>query len=132
MGYQDLDVWKLGRELAKEAYRLTAGFPKSEQFGIIAQIRRAAVSIPANIAEGYGRKSAGSFAQFLRVAKGSLNELETLLVLSWDLGFLQDSVAIDELIRRTGSMLTSLISKIEGNVVKEIEAMYDPLAEPGT
>jgi four helix bundle protein len=84
--YRDLRVWREAMDLAETCYRLTAGFPREEMFGITAQIRRAAVSIPANIAEGYGRDSKGSYGQFLRVAQGSLKELETHLLLSQRLG----------------------------------------------
>ncbi|MEQ1576450.1 MAG: four helix bundle protein [Hyphomicrobium sp.] len=80
--YQDLEVWQLAVTLAEDCYRLVAKFPKEETFGLTSQIRRAAVSIPANIAEGYGRDQTGSFIQFLRIAQGSARELETHLVLA--------------------------------------------------
>ena len=80
--YKDLQVWRTGMDLAVDAYRLTEGFPREEQFGLTSQIRRAAVSIPANIAEGWGRKDRGDYLRFLRIAQGSLNELSTLILLS--------------------------------------------------
>jgi four helix bundle protein len=80
--YQDLEVWQRGMKLAEMAYRLTRDFPKEELFGMTSQIRRAASSIPANIAEGWGRQGSRGFQQFLRVAQGSLKELETHLILS--------------------------------------------------
>lgn len=80
--YQDLEVWQRGMALAEAAYRLTRAFPKDERFGLTSQIRRAASSIPANIAEGWGRQGNKEFQQFLRVAQGSLRELETHLLLS--------------------------------------------------
>jgi four helix bundle protein len=75
--YKDLDVWQVAMELTEDCYHLTAAFPREEAFGLTAQIRRAAVSVPANIAEGYGRELTGSFIQFLRIAQGSVKELET-------------------------------------------------------
>ena len=80
--YQDLDVWQRSMTLAELAYRLTKGFPKEEMFRLTSQIRRAANSIPANVAEGWGRQSNKEFQQFLRIAQGSLRELETHLLLS--------------------------------------------------
>ena len=80
--YQDLKVWQEAMTLAESCYELTRGFPKDEMYGMTSQIRRAAVSIAANIAEGHGRESTGSFVQFLRIAQGSLKELETHLILS--------------------------------------------------
>ncbi|NOZ28520.1 MAG: four helix bundle protein [Chloroflexi bacterium] len=84
--YQDLDVWQRAMTLAEEAYALTRHFPREEQFGMTSQIRRAASSVPANIAEGWARNSTGEFLQFLRVAMGSLRELETHLLLSQRVG----------------------------------------------
>jgi four helix bundle protein len=80
--FRDLDVWRLGVELAELIYRCTAGFPKSEVFGLSSQMRRAAVSIPSNIAEGRARKSSREFLHFLSISRGSLAELETQLELA--------------------------------------------------
>ena len=80
--YQDLEVWKRGMEIAKLVYRLTKAFPKEERYGMTSQMRRAAVSIPSNLAEGWGRAGNKEFQQFIRVAQGSLKELETQLILS--------------------------------------------------
>ena len=80
--YRDLRVWKQAMNLAEAACRLTGQFPKHEVYGFTAQVRRAAASVPANIAEGYGRDSRGSYVQFLRVAQGSVKELETHLLLA--------------------------------------------------
>jgi four helix bundle protein len=80
--FRSLKVWQLGMELAKEAYCLTRRFPKHETFGLVSQIQRAAVSIPANIAEGHAMGSSKDFLRFLAVAQGSLAELETHLLLS--------------------------------------------------
>jgi four helix bundle protein len=87
MNHKDLEVWKESMLLAKEAYLLTKSFPKEELYGITAQIRRASVSVPSNIAEGAARSSDKEFIQFLYISLGSLSELETQLLLSSDLGF---------------------------------------------
>ena len=78
--YKDLRVWKRGMSLAATIYELTAGFPKREELGLVSQMRRAAVSIPSNIAEGYGRQSTGDYKRYLSVSRGSLFELETQLL----------------------------------------------------
>ncbi len=80
--YRDLRVWKEAMDLAVECYRITKAFPRDEIFGLTSQIRRSAASIPANIAEGYGRDSAGHYIHHLKVAQGSLKELETHVILS--------------------------------------------------
>jgi four helix bundle protein len=80
--YRDLRVWQEAMNLAEAACRLTGQFPKHEVYGFTAQVRRAAASVPANIAEGYGRESRGAYVQFLRVAQGSVKELETHLLLA--------------------------------------------------
>ena len=80
--YQDLQVWQNWMNLAERAYGLTRQFPKEELFGMTSQIRRAATSIPANIAEGWGRQTTGEFRQFLHNAQGSLRELETHFLLA--------------------------------------------------
>ncbi|MBW4511036.1 MAG: four helix bundle protein [Scytonematopsis contorta HA4267-MV1] len=80
--YQDLTVWQEGMNLAEVCYHLTNTFPKHELYGMSSQIRRAATSIPANIAEGYGREYRAEYIHFLRIAQGSLKELETHLQLS--------------------------------------------------
>ena len=80
--YRDLEVWQQAMQVAKQVYLLTDGFPHSELYGLTSQMRRAAVSIPANIAEGWGRRYTAEFIQFLRQANGSRTELETLLMLS--------------------------------------------------
>ena len=83
----DLVVWQRAVELSTEVYRLTANYPKSEQFGLINQMRRASVSIASNIAEGYGRSTKGEYRQFLGHARGSKCELQTQLVIGKSLGF---------------------------------------------
>jgi four helix bundle protein len=85
--YKDLHVWQKGMELAKQVYLLTNRFPSEEKFGLISQMRRAAVSVPSNIAEGQARNTTGEFVQFLSHAEGSAAELDTQLRLSIALGY---------------------------------------------
>jgi four helix bundle protein len=86
--YRDLDVWKQGMELVERCYRSTAAFPKAELYGLTSQLRRAAVSIPANLAEGHCRRSTKAYANHVSIAIGSHGELETCVELSLRLGFL--------------------------------------------
>ncbi|MDH5669886.1 MAG: four helix bundle protein [Nitrospira sp.] len=85
--HKDLDVWKKAMELATQVYSLTSQFPKEELYGLTAQLRRSAVSIPSNIAEGAARHSRKEFIQFLHIASGSIAELETQLLLASRIGF---------------------------------------------
>jgi four helix bundle protein len=85
--YKELKIWQKGMRLAKSVYQLTATFPADERFGLTAQMRRAAVSVPSNIAEGQARSGTKEFLQFLSHASGSLGELETQILLSADLGY---------------------------------------------
>jgi four helix bundle protein len=116
--YQDLKVWQEAMNLAEECYRVTKQFPKEETYGIISQIRRASVSIPANIAEGYGRRTRGEYIQFLYIAQGSLKELETHLLLS-----IRVALAVAEVInpvinqcKLVGKILLGLIRSLESRV----------------
>lgn len=85
--YRDLIVWQRAKSLASEIYKVTESFPPDERFGLVSQLRRAAVSVPSNIAEGQGRLTRGEFVQFLGHARGSLLEIETQLEIAVDLGF---------------------------------------------
>jgi four helix bundle protein len=89
--YKELIVWQKSMELTREVYTCTEKFPKSEMFGLINQMRRATVSIPSNIAEGFGRAHTKEYLHFLHTAHGSLNELETQIVLSKDMNFLTET-----------------------------------------
>ena len=91
MDYIELDVWKNSRELVKIVYELTKSYPQSELYGLANQIRRCAVSVPSNIAEGIGRQSNKETIHFLYISKGSLNELETQLYLSLDLTYISET-----------------------------------------
>lgn len=112
--YQDLEVWRDGVALVGDLYRLTRAWPDDERFGLTSQIRRAAVSIPSNIAEGWGRHKRGEFDQFLRYARGSLFEVDTQLLIAQEIGIASpDDVAplrqrLDVLSRRIGALRRSL------------------------
>ena len=96
--HKKLDVWNKAIKLVTKIYKITESYPESEKFGLVSQIRRAAVSIPSNIAEGAARKGTKEFQQFLSIAQGSAAELETQLIISAELGFLkEDSSIFDEL-----------------------------------
>jgi four helix bundle protein len=88
--HRDLIVWRKSLDLAVEAYRLTNSFPTHERYGLTSQIRRSSSSVPANIAEGYGRESSGAYAQQLRVAQGSLKEFETHVELAHRIGIVEE------------------------------------------
>lgn len=96
--HKDLNVWKKAIELVTIIYQLTGDFPDSEKYGLTNQIRRSAVSIPSNIAEWAGRSSNKEFAHFLSIAVGSLSELETQIIISGNLGFL-DRIIVEEVLR---------------------------------
>jgi four helix bundle protein len=109
-GYRDLLVWQKGMVLARRIYDVTRGFPSEEKFGLISQMRRAAVSVPSNIAEGQARKSTLEFVQFISNAEGSVAELDTQLQLSMDLGFCNAAQATEvfELLSELKRMLNAL------------------------
>lgn len=93
--YQDLKIWTKGIELVTAIYKATAEFPKEEKFGLISQMRRCAVSIPSNIAEGAGRNSSKEFVHFLSIANGSCYELETQIIVAKNLGLLSEEIKND-------------------------------------
>ncbi|MDF1599866.1 four helix bundle protein [Mesorhizobium sp. YIM 152430] len=112
--YRDLRVWNEAMELAADCYRMTTSFPRDEMFGMTAQIRRAGASIPANIAEGYGRDSTGNYVQFLKTAQGSLKELETHVLLAAKVGLVpqERSAPLLERAETVGKMLRGLMRSI--------------------
>ncbi|NNU59789.1 four helix bundle protein [Ochrobactrum soli] len=112
--YRDLLVWQQAMELVTSIYQLTNNWPKEEIYGLTSQVRRAAVSVPANIAEGFGRENRGSYQQFLRIAQGSLKEVETHLLIAERLGYIQKE-AIDPMMAMSesvGKLLRFLIRKL--------------------
>lgn len=108
--YRDLIVWQKSFDLAKRIYKFSEGFPKNEIYGLTQQIRRAAVSIPSNIAEGYGRQHRPEYRQSLAIAYGSLCELETQYSLAIDLNFVSIDHDIDGLIKEVGKMLYRMLN----------------------
>lgn len=111
--YRDLLVRQKGMSLAKLVYRVTDSFPASERFGLTSQMRRAAVSIPSNIAEGHARQSRQDYLRFLRISRGSLAELGTQAELATELGFAVESSELFSLIDELARMMQSLIHKLE-------------------
>ncbi len=113
--YRDLIVWQKSMSLVTEIYQITNHFPDSERFGLTNQMRRAAVSVPSNIAEGFGRNSTADYVRFLQIASGSLYELQTQLSISQNLGFTtQDAChSPNQLAIECERMLSSLISKLK-------------------
>jgi four helix bundle protein len=114
--YKDLVVWQKGIALAKLIYTITAKFPAEEKFGLVSQMRRAAVSIPSNIAEGQARHTTGEFVQFISHAEGSVAELETQLILGIELGFAKRETAraAFTLLDESRRMLNGLRRKLSG------------------
>jgi len=110
--FRDLKIWQKGLDITKEIYALTNKFPKEEIFGLVSQMRRAAVSIPSNIAEGRGGGSRKDFAQFLHIAVGSMSELETQLLIAYDL-FKFEVDKIIEIIHEEQRMTISMIHKLK-------------------
>jgi four helix bundle protein len=112
--FRDLEVWKLGKGIVIDVYQLTKGFPHEELYGLVSQMRRAAVSIAANIAEGFNRKHNAEYRQFLYIALGSCAELETLIEIAHDLGFIA-GIGQDNLLEKLdheSKMLRNLIKRL--------------------
>ncbi|MCL4559324.1 MAG: four helix bundle protein [Chloroflexi bacterium] len=114
--YCDLIVWQKSISLMKSVYSLMSKFPRQEDFGLTSQVRRAAISIPSNIAEGQARRHRSEFVQFLHIALGSLSEMDTQIVIAGELGYLneKDIVETDNLILEIRTMLFSLIRNLPG------------------
>jgi four helix bundle protein len=112
--HRELVVWQKSMDLVVQVYRLTERFPRSELYRLTSQVTRAAASVPANIAEGNGRASRRDYAHFLSIAKGSLNETETFLLLAMRLGYLRDHETAGTLglITEIGKMLTVLRGRL--------------------
>jgi four helix bundle protein len=113
--YKDLVAWRKAMGLVGEVYRTTQGFPEKELYGLTSQLRRAAVSVPSNIAEGQGRLSKGEFHQFLGHARGSLMEVETQVLIAQDLGYL-DKTSTEKLLEKAaelGRVLNGLLASLK-------------------
>lgn len=115
--HQKLDAWGKSVDLVVEVYKATERFPKEEKYGLTSQIRRAAVSVPANIAEGAGRYSQKEFAHFVSNAQGSASELETELIIAHRLGYLSEALFIQLItdLERIGRLITGLTRRIRAN-----------------
>ena len=112
--HRDLEVWKRGHQFTLDIYRATRGFPKDELYGLTTQLRRAAISIPANLAEGGARQSRREFLQFCYIARGSASEIAYLLLVASNLGMLSSNVfaRLREECERISKMLTTLIKSL--------------------
>ena len=112
--FRDLHVWKRAIQMTVAVYRLTATFPRDEQFGLTSQLRSASVSVASNIAEGYGRNSRGEYKHFLGMARGSNSEVETQLVISEELGLggAEQLSTAAQLNEEVGKMLRSILGKL--------------------
>ena len=110
--FKDLIVWQKSYKLVSEIYKITRNFPKEETYGLSQQIRRASVSIPSNIAEGYGRQHSKEYKQFLSMAYGSLCELETQYLLAIDLKYTEKSEIIEGMMKEIGGMLYRMLNPI--------------------
>jgi four helix bundle protein len=117
---QRLKVWQKSMDLVETSYKLSSRLPLDERFGLISQIRRAATSIPANIAEGFGRWNARDFARFAAIASGSLRELETHFIIVQRLGYL-DKVAVDSALRLTDD-LSKMLYRMRRRILANIAA----------
>jgi len=113
--YRDLEVWQRAFALCDTVYKISGSWPNEERFGLTAQARRSAVSVPSNIAEGYGRGSRQDYLRFLKIARGSLFELETQLLLVDQRGWIVEDQDCFMLFNSVGQMLSALIRKLEGN-----------------
>jgi four helix bundle protein len=113
--YKDLKVWQKGYTLCLQIYEATKNFPGEERFGLSSQLRRAGVSVPSNIADGYGRKSTKEYVQFLYVSYGSICEIETQLLLARDLHYLNESsfVELNSKMREVERMLKALTKSLQ-------------------
>ena len=113
--YKDLKVWLNGMEIVDNCYQLMASIPNEEVYGLKSQMTRSAISIPSNIAEGWGRNKNKGFLQFLRISRGSLYELETLLIIAKNRNYIttEDYDRIQQKITKESKMLSSIIRKIE-------------------
>ncbi len=113
LNHKKLDVWKLSVELVKEVYRITNDFPKEEQYGLVSQLRRAAVSVVSNLSEGVSRNSKLEIKRFLQIARSSAVEIDTQFEIAVKLNFItfNEIAVMDELLNHTFAMITNLMKK---------------------
>ena len=110
--YKELNVWKKGIEVVKMTYKLSKQFPAEEKYGLVSQMTRAAVSIPANVAEGSSRNSDKDYARFLQIALGSAFELQTYYIIGKEMGWLKTADNIENLLEEEIKMLQAFIKKL--------------------
>ena len=115
--FKELNVWQKSYDLCLMIYKITKKYPNEETYGLVSQLRRVAVSVPSNIAEGYGRKTTTDYIRFLYIAYGSICELETQILLSGDLGYIKESIHTETLdnVTEIERMLKGLINSLEKN-----------------
>ena len=116
--YKDLIVWQKSILLVTDVYTLTKNFPVDERFGMVSQLNRAVISIPANIAEGWGRELSKNYLQFLRISRGSLMEVETMVLISKNLNYITEKnfIEINKKIEEVGKILQGLIKSIQQKI----------------
>lgn len=126
MRYEQLRVWRRSHELAVDVYRHTASFPESERYGLVSQVRRAAYSVPTNIVEGHTRRSRKEFLHFLDIAKGSVTEVDYLVYLARDLGYLSNDISQQLRARcdEVRGLLHGLMASLENGTIEEETADY--------
>jgi four helix bundle protein len=110
--FQDLQVWKKAHQLVLDVYRMTKAFPDDERYGLVSQMRRAAVSVPANIAEGFKRRGQADKTRFYNIAEASLEEVKYYLILSHDLGYTSENEALMTEAETVSRMLYRLIQSV--------------------
>jgi len=118
--YKDLKIWQKGIELVEVIYKISVSFPQNEQYGLTSQIRRSSVSVPSNIAEGWGRGYNNNFLQFIKIARGSLYELETQLIIAYKIQLItkEDFEIIQNLILIESKMINSFITTLKTKITK--------------
>ena len=124
--HKDLVVWQRSINLTVSIYQLTEKFPGHERFGISSQMRRSAVSVASNIAEGSARKTSNEFLQFLHIARGSLSELETQLEISSRIGWIVEPEPVRSELECVGRMLSALIKRLRSNQSSEMQLAPEP------
>ncbi len=120
MNHKNLDVWNAATELALQVYQMTKSFPKEEIYSLTSQLRRAAVSVPSNIAEGSARNSDKEFLQFLYIALGSLAELETQIIIAERLAYISDAAPLQDRVASLKQMILGLIKYLKNKAPKKV------------
>ncbi|MEJ7746020.1 MAG: four helix bundle protein [Luteimonas sp.] len=128
--HERLDVWQDAMSLVEAIYRLTSAFPDSERFGLVSQMRRAAVSVPSNIAEGAARRSTLEYLRFLSIARGSLAELDTQISIASRLGFTPLPPDHTEILHRTFARLNALMQSLDRREMTRSRLLESPIPNP--